>query len=99
MRLSKAALQPTSNILVDLDTDFLSDKDAAEALEQRKASSQETSTSERTQLRSPSDICNISGMLTVPSSFGSLFLGEVLSCHFFASYLPTLVFIARIYLI
>ena len=77
MRLSKPALQPTSNILVDLDTDFLSDEDAAKELQQRRNSSQEASTSDRTQLHSPLDICSLSGMLTVPSSFGSIFLGEV----------------------
>lgn len=77
MRLSKSGLQPTSNTLLDMELDFLSDSRAAEALHQRRASSVQATTSGRTHLSSPVDICNISGMLELPTAFGSLFLGEV----------------------
>ena len=58
-------------------SDFLPDDEAAKALQQRRTSSRGATTSDRTQLRSPIDICNIPGMLELPTSFGSLFLGEV----------------------
>lgn len=76
MRLSKSALQPTGHTLVDMDTDFLPDEEAAAALQRRRESTQSATTSERTHLRSPLDICNLSGLLELPTSFGSLFLGE-----------------------
>lgn len=74
MRLSKAALQPPAALLTDTTGDFSSDAEAAWELSARKIS--ETPMS-RTELHSPLDLCKIQGWLELPTTFGSLYLGEV----------------------
>jgi len=82
MRLSKSSLQPPSHLLLDLDTDFLSDVEAARALKRRlKPPGGGGGASGRTQLGSPLDVCTLPGMLELPTSFGSLYLGEVCEAH------------------
>ena len=82
MRLSKTALQPSSNLLLDLDGDFLVGAEPKSPLLERASSSYQASTSGRLELESPLDVCNIAGFLELPTAFGSLYLGEVclLSC-------------------
>lgn len=79
MRLTKGPLLPQENFLVDLETDFLPDDQAAQVFAQRQASGAVASTSEssRSHLTHPVDICNIEGILELPTSFGPLHLGEV----------------------
>lgn len=75
--MSKPPLQPNSNMLIDMDLDFLSDDEAAAVLQERRASSRQASTSVRLKLHPATELCNIPGMLELPTAFGPLFLGEV----------------------
>ena len=82
MRLSKTALQPSSNLLLDLEGDFFVGEELNSHLLERASSSYQASTSGRLELASPLDVCSIAGFLELPTAFGSLYLGEVclLSC-------------------